>query len=458
MLENLRVLVVDDDPVIVDAYRDVLESRKMEVSSIATYSAFAQKLDEWTADASRISTDIVLLDIWLGEQSSLELLAKFASIEPEFVPTVVVVSGASDSATAAAALRKGAHDFLEKPAGRARLLATLEKAREAQLRARQNVLERTRKLRANPIIGSSDFALRLREQVARVANTELSVLITGPTGTGKELVAQHIHYLSARSDGPFVAINCGALPRETMEAELFGYAKGAFTGASQSRTGLIASAQRGTLFLDEIGEMPPAMQVALLRVLETRKIRPLGSDREVPVDVRLVAATHQNVSDPSILREDLYHRINGYEIQLVSLQARNDDIAEIAEYFTRSWLQKNPGETINSGELRSFVEGLASGPLTGNIRELRQRVERFCVLGARFADSAIPVIPKAIDGVRHGDSLGPWTVAKDRLMADYLRARLAANECDKQKLAQELDLHPNNLYRLLKRYEIQDSR
>jgi two-component system response regulator PilR (NtrC family) len=291
----------------------------------------------------------------------------------------LMVTAFATTEQAVEAMRKGAYDYVQKPFRNHELLATLEKALEKRAIVAENQTLRAEikaRWTEGQLIGKSAAMDRLRDLIKRVANATSSVLITGESGTGKEMVARALHFQSPRAERPFVVLNCGAIPENLIESELFGHVKGAFTGATAAREGLFQAAHGGTLFLDEVGELPPPLQVKLLRVLQDRKVRPVGGTAEVEVDVRVVAATNRDVEsevEAGTFREDLFYRLNVIRIEAPPLRDRPEDIPVLAEYF----LQKH--SALQGRRLEFSPEAmrwLAQQPYAGNVRELENIVER----------------------------------------------------------------------------------
>jgi len=321
--------------------------------------------------------DVVITDLVMPDGTGMEVLDAVRSRSAD--TQILMVTAYATTEQAVEAMRKGAYDYVQKPFRNHELLATLEKALE-----KRNIVAENQTLREQvkarwsegELIGKSAAMDRLRDLVKRVANATTSVLITGESGTGKEMVARALHFQSPRADEPFVVLNCGAIPENLIESELFGHIKGAFTGAIAAKEGLFRAADGGTLFLDEVGELPPPLQVKLLRVLQDRKVRPVGGSAEVDVDVRVVAATNRNVEsevDAGTLREDLFYRLNVIRIEVPPLRERVEDIPVLADYF----LQKHAA--LQGRRLEFSPEAMrwmAQQSFPGNVRELENMVER----------------------------------------------------------------------------------
>jgi two-component system response regulator PilR (NtrC family) len=321
--------------------------------------------------------DVVVTDLVMPDGTGMEVLDAVRARSAD--TQILMVTAYATTEQAVEAMRKGAYDYVQKPFKNHELLATLEKALEKRAIVAENQTLRAEvkaRWSEGQLIGKSPAMDRLRDLIKRVANATTSVLITGESGTGKEMVARALHFQSPRAEEPFVVLNCGALPENLIESELFGHTKGAFTGATAAKEGLFRAASGGTLFLDEVGELPPPLQVKLLRVLQDRKVRPVGGSTEVEVDVRVVAATNRNVEaevEAGTFREDLFYRLNVIRIEAPPLRERPEDIPVLADYF----LQKHAA--LQGRRLEFSPEAmrwLAQQSYAGNVRELENIVER----------------------------------------------------------------------------------
>ena len=368
---KIRVLLVDDDVDLLRFLHAELADRGYEIAS-------ARNGDEALALATGGTTfDVVLLDVRMPGPSGLEVCRALSSARPEL--PVVLMTAFGDMDAAIAALRAGAHDFLTKPFETDALDVVLKRAAEHSERQRE--VERLRHSTETGsgfagILGATSEIQRLSDAVKRVSASEASVLVTGESGTGKELVARAIHSLSKRSCGPFVAINCAAMPDHLLESELFGHERGAFTGARTARVGLLRRADGGTLFLDEIGDMSLALQPKLLRALQEKMVRPVGSDHEVNFDVRVVAATHRNLQQAvrnGNFRADLFFRLNVISIHVPSLRERRDDILLLAHHFLQEFAQRDSKQLDGFGP--EVKTQLLRYDWPGNVRELRNTIE-----------------------------------------------------------------------------------
>jgi len=366
-----RVLIVDDEKSIRNSLRDILEYEKFEVDDaengiVAIDSVKANKYD------------VVLLDIKMPQMDGIEVLGHILDITD--VP-VIMISGHGTIETAVESIKLGAYDFISKPIDLNRLLITVRNALD-----RSNLVNETKRLRRKTgksfeMIGTSEAMKHVKELIAKVAPTEARVLITGENGTGKELVARAIHEKSNRSDGPFIEVNCAAIPSELIESILFGHEKGSFTSAIKQRKGEFELANGGTLFLDEIGDMSLSAQAKVLRALQENKITRVGGEKEILVNVRIVAATNKNIKEEIArgqFREDLYHRISVILISLPSLSERKDDIPLLARHFMQETCETNGRPVINISD--EAIAALQNIKWTGNVRELRNVIERLAIL------------------------------------------------------------------------------
>ena len=366
-----KILIIDDQAPIRRVLRDILENESYQVEDAATGMDALQLVKEQDFDA-------IFCDIKMPEMDGMEVLD---AVHKLCDTPVIMISGHGTIDTAVEAIKKGAFDFIQKPPDLNRLLITLRNALDRKhLAAENKVLKKAVKIQ-NQMIGESKPMLGVRDMIEKVAPTNARVLITGENGTGKELVARQLHELSARSGGPFVEVNCAAIPSELIESQLFGHEKGAFTSAIKQRKGDFELADGGTLFLDEIGDMSLSAQAKVLRALQENKITRVGGEKEIPVDVRILAATNKNLKDEiekGNFREDLYHRLSVIVIQVPPLRERKDDIPLLVGSFLES-IAQDMGKPVPSLAPEA-VEALKQYQWTGNIRELRNIVERLVIL------------------------------------------------------------------------------
>ncbi|MCX6278428.1 MAG: sigma-54 dependent transcriptional regulator [Bacteroidetes bacterium] len=375
-----KILVIDDEKSIRTALREILEYEKYEVDEACDGSEGINMVKNHKYEA-------ILCDIKMPKMDGIEVLINIEEITDT---PVIMISGHGNIETAVEAIKKGAFDYIAKPLDLNRLLVTLRNARD-----RSSLIDETRMLRRKigvnyEMIGFSEPMLHIRKMIAKVAPTEARVLITGENGTGKELVARRLHAQSRRGNGAFIEVNCAAIPAELIESKLFGHEKGSFTSAMKQHKGDFEQANGGTLFLDEIGDMSLAAQAKVLRALQENKISRVGGERDIQVDVRVIAATNKNLEEEiriKTFREDLYHRLSVIIIDVPSLNNRLDDIPVLANYFLTECCT-NMGKAMV--ELTSdAILTLQGMKWTGNIRQLRNVIERLVILcdGAITADA-----------------------------------------------------------------------
>jgi len=367
-----KILVIDDEKAIRNSLKDILEYEKHEVTLVEDGKKGIEEL-------LNNEFEVVLCDIKMPEMDGIEVLeqASEKGIDVRFI----MISGHGTVDTAVEAIKKGAFDFIEKPLDLNRLLITVKNALEIGKLVTETKVLKKRVSKRYQMVGDSEALNKIREMVDRVAETDARVLITGENGTGKELVAHRIHEKSKRSEQPFVEVNCAAIPSELIESELFGHEKGSFTSAHKQRTGKFEQANGGTIFLDEIGDMSLSAQAKVLRALQENKISRVGSDRQIKVDVRVIAATNKDLKEEienKRFREDLYHRISVILIQVPSLNERPDDIPVLAKHFL-SEISKEHGIAKLKIDNAALKE-LQKINWTGNIREFRNVLERLIIL------------------------------------------------------------------------------
>ncbi len=368
-----KILIIDDEKVIRSTLKEILEYEKFQVDE-------AQDGAEGLAKIQDGDYDLVLCDVKMPKMDGLEVLAKVKDFDK--APQFIMISAHGSIETAVEATKKGAFDFIPKPPDLNRLLLTVRNALD-----KKNLVTETKVLKKKlskklDMVGESPAIVHVKETIEKVAPTDARVLITGPNGTGKELVAHWLHSKSNRSSGPFIAVNCAAIPSELIESELFGHEKGAFTSAHKQRSGKFEQAQGGTLFLDEIGDMSLSAQSKVLRALQENLINRVGSDKNIKVDVRVLAATNKDLKNEirdKKFREDLYHRLSVILIQVPALKDRKADIPLLVDKFLKDIAQENG--TAPKTIAKNAIARLQEFPWTGNIRELRNVVERLVILG-----------------------------------------------------------------------------
>lgn len=371
-----KILIVDDDRSIRRTLRDILEFEKYEVDEAEDGLTCIVKVKQ-------DKYDVIILDIKMPKMDGMDAIDRLQDLCPD-VP-VIMISGHGDIDTAVEAVKKGAFDFLSKPPDLNRLLITVRNAldKSTLIVQKKTLQKKVQKKNATEIVGTSSGINMIKETIEKVAPTDARVLIQGPNGTGKELVARWLHEKSSRHDGPMVEVNCAAIPSELIESELFGHEKGSFTSAHKQRIGKFELANKGTLFLDEIGDMSLSAQAKVLRVLQENRIMRVGGEKQINVDVRVVAATNKDLRKEIAkgnFREDLFHRLAVIILRVPSLNERKDDIPELVEHFNRL-ICKEYGISPKKIDAAAIKE-LQSINWTGNIRELRNVVERLIILSS----------------------------------------------------------------------------
>jgi two-component system NtrC family response regulator len=443
-----KVLLVDDEQNILEQMRSALE---------ADYDVFTASSEvEAIRTFEREKTAVVTLDLSLKpgnpqDLSGLGLLESILGQEPS--TRVIVVTGNHNQTTALQAVRLGAFDYYSKPVRLEDLKVMIARGcliYRIYQRLHQGYPGSTNDFHG--IIGTSKGMQNIFSFIERVALSDISVLICGESGTGKELVAHAIHQQSPRKTNPFIVVNCGAIPENLLESELFGHEKGAFTGAYAQKKGKFELAHTGTLFLDEIGELVPALQVKLLRFLQDRKIERVGGNQSVELDVRIIAATNRDLKqdiENRLFREDLYYRLKVVPLEIPALRERRDDIVSLAQYFLRKYCRENHKPVIS---LSSAAEtALLLHPWPGNVRELENVINRAVVL------SSHPVLKPSDLGLKPegGPSDVNLKFAKAAMEIDYVKRALSRNKGVVSRAAKDLGISRVNLYELIDKYKIQ---
>jgi two-component system response regulator HydG len=446
-----RALIVDDEPGLADALGAVLRKAGFEVAVCLSGPDALAALD--AADF-----DVVLTDLRMRAMDGLELCARVHANRPGL--PVVVMTGFGSMDAAVGAIRAGAYDFVTKPVENETLVLALRRAvkhRELgeELRRLRGALESSRG--AYGLVGDSPELARVRSMIERLRDSDATVLLTGESGTGKEVAAHAIHETSARAKGPFVAINCAAMPEALLESELFGHAKGAFTDARAARKGLFAQAEGGTIFLDEVGELPLTLQPKLLRALQERSVRPVGGDVEVRFDARVIAATNRDLLtaiDERRFREDLYYRLDVIHLALPPLRARGGDVLLLAQQFLER-IAARANKTIR-GISPDCAARLMAYAWPGNVRELQNAIERAVAL-ARFEQLTVDDLPERVQRYTRShvvvSSDDPTElVPLEEVERRYILRAMEALGGNKALVAQTLGIDRKTLYRKLERY------
>jgi two-component system response regulator HydG len=454
MTQKPSVLVVDDESGILDTLRILLRNEGFEVTTAQGGKAGLEQIRSG-------SHDIILSDVRMPQVSGLDILQ--AAREQDPMTPVILMTAQASLQSAIAAVNSGAYYYLQKPFSNDDLVTILRRAcefRAVRVENKQLKQEIRRRERAGATvtrpIGKAKRFLEVLRLAEHVAPTDSTVLIGGESGTGKEVIARYIHNLSTRNEGPFLSINCGALPENLLESELFGHVKGSFTGAVRDKQGLFAAARGGSFFLDEVGEMPPSLQVKLLRVLQEREVIPVGATEAIPVDVRIIAATNRDLEEEvrrGNFRSDLFYRLNVIAINLPPLRERRDDLIPLIEQFLENLAQESGGEikALSSDAL----DAVTVYEWPGNVRELENALEHAVVLskGNLIEASALPeriTKRKKEPLVAERSYKNPTLEVIERAYIMYV---LQAEGGNKTRAAEVLGIDPSTLYRKLSRYE-----
>lgn len=419
-----RILIIDDD-------REVGEAIQLLLEVEGYQTLYVNDAEEGIQQGTISDFDLVVTDLRLGQASGIDVIRSLKSARDDL--SIVLMTSFSSVESAVEALRHGAVDYIIKPFNNDDFLYSVERAlKERRIKRENAILKRSLKkvYSGTKIIGESAGIKRVLALIQRIAPSEANVLIQGDSGTGKELVAQAIHFESSHHEGPFVPVNCGAIPADLMESELFGHAKGAYTGATSETEGLIREAHQGTLFLDEISELAMNLQVKLLRVLQDREVRPLGGKQSYRVNIRVVAATNKDLKkamEKGEFREDLFYRLNVINIHVPPLRERDKDIEILARYFI-DYYSSRTGKRVR-GTSQDFSEFLTSYHWPGNVRELQNLIERAVIL----ADSdiltcgdmleVVPTLPAQL--ARSGNAEVPVSVENPLSIEEYIRQVVA---------------------------------
>jgi two-component system nitrogen regulation response regulator NtrX len=450
------ILIVDDEPGVRTALSGVLDDEGYAVETVSSGEACLERL-------TRAPVDLILLDVWLPGIDGLATLARLR--ERQIDAQVVLISGHGNIESAVRAIKMGAFDFVEKPLSLEKTVLVIRNAlRQRRLEAENRAL-RARVDRTQTMVGESYAMRQLREQVAMAAPTNGRVLIYGENGTGKEMVARTVHAFSRRRTGPFVEVNCAAIPEELIESELFGHVRGAFTGAVADRRGKFEAADGGTIFLDEIGDMSVKTQAKVLRVLQEQTMEPVGGTQRIKVDARVLAATNKDLQAEiraGRFREDLYFRLNVIPIFVPPLRDRQEDIPLLADHFTAEFAREY-GRRIKTFDAGARA-ALQHYPWPGNVRELRNVIERLMIMVPGDAVSASDISFLDPTGLaRPADEVlaherPTLHAARDRFERDLILRTLAEQQGNMSRTAEVLGVERSNLYRKMKAFGIAPSR
>lgn len=431
-----RLLLVDDDP-------GLLKLLGMRLVSEGYSVVTAESGPEALRVLGREKVDLVISDLRMDEMDGLQLFSEIQKAHPGM--PVIILTAHGSIPDAVAATQQGVFSFLTKPVDKDALYKAIDEALEQRSPATDEAWRQA-------IVTRSPLMLRLLEQAGMVAQSDVSVLINGQSGTGKEIVAQAIHNASPRHDKPFVAINCGALPEQLLESELFGHARGAFTGAVSNREGLFQAAEGGTLFLDEIGDMPVALQVKLLRVLQERKVRPLGSNRDIEINVRIISATHRDLPKAMArgeFREDLFYRLNVVNLKIPPLSERTEDIPLLANHLLRQSADRHkPFVRAFSSDA---MKRLMAAKWPGNVRQLVNVIEQ-CVALTSSPVIGDALVEQALEG--ENTALPTFVEARNQFELNYLRKLLQITKGNVTHAARMAGRNRTEFYKLLSRHEL----
>ena len=445
-----KILVVDDDESMCQFLSIMLRKEGFEVTTVSDGQSAIQKVKE-------NSFDVVITDIKMPGMDGLQLLDQIKAIEPS--TPVVIMTGFASQKTAIEAVNKGAFQYMEKHAKNDEVKIVVRNAIEMKRVQSQNVFlkKQLRKSHDNKeIIGTSEEMARVFKTIEKVADTNSTILIYGESGTGKELIAKEIHYRSGRANGPFVSINCGALPKDLLESNLFGHVRGSFTGAVRDQEGLLKVAEEGSFFLDEVSEMLPATQVKLLRALQEREIIPVGGNRPIKIDVRLIAATNADLEKmvaEGRFRADLFYRLNVIPLRLPPLRERRDDIPILVDHFFKKLCQGGPERSVS----KECMELLCAYDWPGNVRELENVIERAYVLDENgiIAPQDLPEKIRDRNARRGSLVIDSPNLTLEQLEKEYILKVLSYTGWQKKKASEILGINPSTLYRKLQAYGIE---
>ena len=453
-----KILIIDDEKSIRSTLKEILEYEKYEVKEAADGA-------EGLAMIKKDDFDLVMCDIKMPNMDGMEVLTAANEIKPDL--PFIMISGHGTIDTAVEATKKGAYDFLQKPPDLNRLLIAVRNALEKKELVTETKILKRKVSKTRDIIGNTSPIIRIKDTIEKVAPTEARVLITGENGSGKELVARWIHEKSNRANGPLIEVNCAAIPSELIESELFGHEKGSFTSAIKQRIGKFEQANGGTLFLDEIGDMSPSAQSKVLRALQENKITRVGGEKEISVDVRIIAATNKDLFkeiEQNNFRMDLYHRLSVIIIHVPSLNERREDIPEIAQSFLDE-ICSEYGMPVKKFEAAA-LDALMQINWTGNIRELHNMIERLIIL----SDKTITKEDVYLNANRSSNHINESSIVlssssssdfskyksfqefKDETEKEYILSNLEKNGWNVSKTADEMEIQRSHLYNKIEKY------
>ena len=439
------ICIVDDEPSILNTLSSILEDERYQVA-IAKTGEEALKVIQMEVP------DVVLLDIWMPELDGLEVLKRVREQFPHIM--VIMMSGHGSVETAVKATKLGAYDYLEKPLDLEKVTILVRNALHQRKLEEENINLRVKVERHSKLVGASSVMEKLRQQIAAAAPTHSRVLISGENGTGKELVARAIHLQSPRHNRPFVEVNCAAIPETLIETELFGYERGAFTGAVSQKRGKFDFADGGTLFLDEIGDMSLATQAKVLRVLAEQQFTRVGGEKLIEVNVRVIAASNKDFSqeiEKGKFRDDLFYRLNVLPIEVPPLRARREDIPALTRHFLKIHAEE---QGVKLKEITpEALDALARHEWPGNIRELRNQVERLMIMVPKTTievGDVLPFMPRGFNRINPLDAYDSLRDARHAFEREYITIRLRENGGNVSKTADDLKIERSHLHRRIK--------
>lgn len=456
-MEKGRVLIIDDDEIVRKSCEKVL-------SPEGYITASAQSGREGLKLLSNKPFDLVLTDLRMSDMNGIDVLKKVKEMGPDI--EVIIITGYGTIKSAIEAIRYGAYDYVEKPFSPEELLNVVRRS----LERRNLILENTRLkqevqslYRVENIVGNSKAIQRVFNLIATVAPTESTVLITGESGTGKELVARAIHFNSPRREGPFIVVDCGTIPDNLMEAELFGYTKGSFTGATETQRGLIETAKRGSLFFDEIGNLNLNLQAKLLRLIQEREFRMVGGRELIKADIRIIAATNKDLLSlvkEGTFREDLFYRLNVFPIYMPPLRERKEDIPALSNHFLKKY-NKESGKNVTNISAEAMKK-LFLYDWPGNVRELENVIHRALILSREDMLSPEDIIISGIEDIKIPKTLRELKETKKRLKArsiegierSFILDALSRNNWNISRAAEEVGMQRTNFHSLMRKYGI----
>lgn len=450
-----RILIIDDEASIRLTLKEGLKDFGHEVQA-AKNSKEAYELNQ------DFTPDLIILDLNLGFENGLDLIENLRETNPNV--QIIILTAYGDIKSAVTAVKKGVFDFLNKPFDLDELQFIIDKALDMKIMKNKIYLhEKEKQLNKVKFIGESPVIKTMLDDLFKVARmNDVTVLIRGESGTGKELAAEYVYSNSPRSDKPYVKINCAALPSNLVESELFGYVKGAFTGADREKIGLIEAASQGTIFLDEIGEISTEVQAKLLRVLESKKLMRVGSVKEIPVDVRVIAATNKDLEEAikeGEFREDLYYRLNVFPVNIPPLRERLEDLGLLINHFLKMYSIKF-GKKIQASD--SFIEAAGKYKWPGNVRELSNIIERLCILSSDrvLKDSDFTMFSEVDDDIKKGSGNFDLSEGFDleievaRIEKGYITEAMKSSNSNVSKAADLLNMSRYALMRRLEKYSL----